>query len=396
MIVSQLSEAQRVTFDQFKENVKDCKLPDSSEDYILKWLVARNFDLDQAEKMLRHSVQWRLANRIDELKDQWEPPTVLVKYYPMGIIGYDKLYCPVWIVSFGQADWRGMLQSVSKRDYVRYVCYLSEMGIVQMKKNSEHGGKPVTCQTIVIDMEGLSMRQMGYKPFREVGIEGIKISESNYPENLRKTIIINAPKIFTLVFNMVKPFLHPVTLDKISIFGFDKSEWTAALLKEIDADQLPVHYGGTMTDSNGDPKCSGKISLGGEVPQSYYMETVKPTVKPEMTSMTVSSSSKKKLEYKIIQANSVLRWEFMTEDSDIGFSVYYVERNGDRVDIITNERVQSHLMMEEGDVVCVRPVLYVLEFDNSYSYLRSKKVWYRVVVDLPSASVVPFEEFNQK
>lgn len=57
-----------------------------------------------------------------------------------------------------------MLQSVSKRDYVRYVCYLSEMGIVQMKKNSEHGGKPVTCQTIVIDMEGLSMRQMGYKP----------------------------------------------------------------------------------------------------------------------------------------------------------------------------------------------------------------------------------------
>ncbi len=47
----------------------------------------------------------------------------------------------------------------------------------------------------------------------------------------------------------------------------------------------------------------------------------------------------------------------MTEDSDIGFSVYYVERNGERVDIITNERVQSHLMREEGEVVCVRPVL---------------------------------------
>ena len=47
----------------------------------------------------------------------------------------------------------------------------------------------------------------------------------------------------------------------------------------------------------------------------------------------------------------------MTEEGDIGFSAYYLERNGDRVDIITNERVQSHLMMEEGDVVCVRPVL---------------------------------------
>lgn len=30
-----------------------------------------------------------------------------------------------------------------------------------------------------------------YSKVREVGIEGIKISEANYPENLRKTIIIN-------------------------------------------------------------------------------------------------------------------------------------------------------------------------------------------------------------
>ena len=47
---------------------------------------------------------------------------------------------------------------------------------------------------------------------------------------------------------MVKPFLHQITLEKISVFSFDKKEWSAALLKEIDADQLPVYYGGTMTD----------------------------------------------------------------------------------------------------------------------------------------------------
>lgn len=59
---------------------------------------------------------------------------------------------------------------------------------------------------------------------------------------------------------MVKPFLNQVTHDKISVFGSDKSEWKAALLKEIDADQLPVYYGGTMTDSDGDPKCPSKVS----------------------------------------------------------------------------------------------------------------------------------------
>jgi hypothetical protein len=57
-----------------------------------------------------------------------------------------------------------MLQSVSKRDYLRYISYLSEKGVAEMKKNSERVDKPVTCQTFIIDMKGLSMRQLSYKP----------------------------------------------------------------------------------------------------------------------------------------------------------------------------------------------------------------------------------------
>ena len=38
---------------------------------------------------------------------------------------------------FGLADWRGILQSVSKRDYLRYVCYLAEMGVTETKKNKK-------------------------------------------------------------------------------------------------------------------------------------------------------------------------------------------------------------------------------------------------------------------
>jgi len=55
-----------------------------------------------------------------------------------------------------------------------------------------------------------------------------------------------------MVFALVKPFLHQMTLDKISVFGFDKKEWSVALLKEIDADQLPVQYGGSMINLKAD------------------------------------------------------------------------------------------------------------------------------------------------
>jgi hypothetical protein len=59
---------------------------------------------------------------------------------------------------------------------------------------------------------------------------------------------------------MMRPFMHQVTIDKVCVYGFDKNEWKSALLKDIDADQLPAHYGGTLTDpATGDPKCPHKV-----------------------------------------------------------------------------------------------------------------------------------------
>ena len=67
-------------------------------------------------------------------------------------------------MSFGNADWKGILKSVSKRDYLRYISYMAEKSFAQMRKNSLKTETPVTYQTFIIDMEGLSMRQMAYKP----------------------------------------------------------------------------------------------------------------------------------------------------------------------------------------------------------------------------------------
>jgi hypothetical protein len=70
----------------------------------------------------------------------------------------------VLIVSFGNADWRGILQSVSKRDYLRYISYMAEKNLAAMRKNSSNQVNPMLYQTFIVDMEGLSMNQMAYKP----------------------------------------------------------------------------------------------------------------------------------------------------------------------------------------------------------------------------------------
>lgn len=67
-----------------------------------------------------------------------------------------------------------------------------------------------------------------------------------------------APRIFSMFFGLLKPFIHEIDFPKITIFA-SKDEGTAALLDEIEADQLPIIYGGTMTDSDGNPNCSFKV-----------------------------------------------------------------------------------------------------------------------------------------
>ena len=63
-------------------------------------------NLETAETMYRRSAQWRTVRRVDELIT-WRPPSVLQKYYPWGMAGYDTDNCPVWIIPFGTADVKG-------------------------------------------------------------------------------------------------------------------------------------------------------------------------------------------------------------------------------------------------------------------------------------------------
>ncbi len=73
-------------------------------------------------------------------------------------------------------------------------------------------------------------------------------------------IFLTAPKIFDLLFSLVKPLLSEKTLSKLSIFGNDPDIWKPALLAEIPAEILPVSYGGTMTDPiDGNPDCSSLV-----------------------------------------------------------------------------------------------------------------------------------------
>ncbi|XP_055261004.1 SEC14-like protein 4 isoform X1 [Moschus berezovskii] len=244
-------------------------------------------------------------------------------------------------------------------------------------------GRRVDTAVMVFDMEGLSLRHL-WKPAVEVYQQFFAILEANYPETMKNLIVVRAPKLFPVAFNLVKSFMGEETRRKVVIMG---GNWKQELLKFISPDQLPVEFGGTMTDPDGNPKCLTKINYGGDVPQHYYLRN---HVRVQYDHQaTVGRGSSLQVDSEILFPGCVLRWQYASDGGDIGFGVFLKTKMGERqraaemTEVLASQRYNAHMVPEDGSLTCTEAGVYVLRFDNTYSLIHAKKISYTVEVLLP-------------
>ncbi|XP_042661567.1 SEC14-like protein 2 isoform X3 [Tyto alba] len=353
--VGDLSPRQAEALAQFRENLQDVlpSLPSQDDYFLLKWLRARCFDLPKSEAMLRKHVEVRKHMDADNII-AWEAPEVIKKYMSGGMCGYDREGSPIWYEIIGPLDAKGLLFSASKQDLLK--------------------NKFRDCELLRHQCEQQSQKLLS-------------MFEENYPESLKRLFIVKAPKIFPVAYNLVKHFLSEDTRKKVVVLG---SNWKEVLQNYIDPEQIPVEYGGTLTDPDGDPKCPSKINYGGDVPQHYYVRDQ--LAQQYEHTVVVNRGSSHQVEYEILFPGCVLRWQFRSEGADVGFGVYLKtkigerQRAGEMTEVYPNQRYNSHMVPEDGSLTCSTPGIYVLRFDNTYSYLHAKKVSYSVEVLLPDAA----------
>ncbi|ELK31521.1 SEC14-like protein 2, partial [Myotis davidii] len=353
---------------------------------------ARSFDLQKSEAMLRKHVEFRKQKDIDNVLN-WQPPEVVRLYLTGGMCGYDKEGSPIWYDIIGPLDAKGLLLSATKQDLLKTKMRDCERLMQECHHQSEKAsdgpvageamGKRVDSITMIYDCEGLGLKHL-WKPAVETYIEFLCMVEDNYPEKLKRLFVIKAPKLFPVAYNLVKPFLSEETRKKIMVLG---ANWKEVLLKYISADQVPVEYGGTMTDPDGNPKCKSKLNWGGDIPKTYY---VRDQLKQQYEhSVQISRGSSHQVEYEILFPGCVLRWQFTSDGSDIGFGIFLKTKMGERqkagemTEVLPNQRYNAHLVPEDGSLTCSTPGIYVLRFDNTYSFLHAKKVSFTVEVLLP-------------
>ncbi|EDM00207.1 similar to SEC14 (S. cerevisiae)-like 2 (predicted), isoform CRA_b [Rattus norvegicus] len=382
--VGDLSPQQQEALTRFREILQDVlpTLPKADDFFLLRWLRARNFDLKKSEDMLRKHVEFRNQQDLDHILT-WQPPEVIRLYDSGGLCGYDYEGCPVWFDLIGTLDPKGLFMSASKQDLIRKRIKVCEMLLHECELQSQKLGRKVERMVMVFDMEGLSLRHL-WKPAVEVYQQFFAILEANYPETVKNLIVIRAPKLFPVAFNLVKSFIGEVTQKKIVILG---GNWKQELLKFMSPDQLPVEFGGTMTDPDGNPKCLTKINYGGDVPKHYHLSSQE---RPQYEhNVVVGRGSSHQVENEILFPGCVLRWQFASDGGDIGFGIFLKTRMGERqkagemTEVLPNQRYNSHMVPEDGSLTCLKTGVYVLRFDNTYSLLHTKKVGYTAEVLLP-------------
>nr|KAG5713252.1 hypothetical protein BaRGS_007779 [Batillaria attramentaria] len=334
-----------------KENLSDLLKPEHDDHFLLRFLRARNFDLKKTELMLRNDFAWRKQIGADTILDDYIIPAAMEKYYPGGVCGQDKEGSLVWIDPVGRSDPKGLMRSLRKQDVMK-----SKVKVLE----SMYRRFALLTRDIVIvfDMEHFGMKHL-WKP---------------------------APKIFPIAYNLIRPILSEDTVKKIQIHG---TNYKQALMKHIDADQLPVHWGGTMVDPDGDPFCSSRVCMGGEVPEEYYIQDL--TATEGFTEASVGRGSSLQVDVEVALPRSAIRWQFKTDGFDIGFGVYRKtgegrQKAGEMEAVLPSDRVNSHLVPEDGSVTCSEPGSYVVRFDNTYSWTRSKKILYLIEVLQPDAA----------
>lgn len=219
---------------------------------LTRWLRARKFKYDDVIAMVEEAVQVRAdARKHDFYPDPVQAlgcePSVFMAQYPQLYHGHAKNGCPVFISKPGVLNTDGMECITTLDGILKFHWYIMMHDYkMRLKKHKEEHPDFVNFQTVtVIDLEHLSTSQLSQRALSIVKTQ-TAIDSVCYPETMNRTLVINAPRFFTMTWAIVKGWLDPRTASKVELISSRKS-WEARLRELVDEELLPSDYGGKGT-----------------------------------------------------------------------------------------------------------------------------------------------------
>mmetsp|Transcript_14441 Transcript_14441/g.23917 ORF Transcript_14441/g.23917 Transcript_14441/m.23917 type:complete len:1061 (+) Transcript_14441:165-3347(+) len=216
---------------------------------LLRYLRANKFDVEKTTGQIRKNVDWRIEHDVKGLVDKTPEEILgcdmddLVSVYPHWQCGFDESGQPVMYKLYSKKfQVERLLQMTTLEAIKMYHVWEQEACCRLCYEQSLATGYIVETVSAVVDIDGLAMNQLT-RDFLTLLKNIATIDQEQYPETLGKTYILNTPIAFPFVWRIIKPWLDPVTVSKINIFG--TSGYDETLKNDIGTHSLPLTYNGT-------------------------------------------------------------------------------------------------------------------------------------------------------
>uniref|UniRef100_H3H399 CRAL-TRIO domain-containing protein n=1 Tax=Phytophthora ramorum TaxID=164328 RepID=H3H399_PHYRM len=218
------------------------------------FLVAENGDVVKATERYETTLAWRKEVMADSILTMPQTLYDIIKAnYTQYLHKHDKLGHPLYIEKIGsinipQLKKVGVTQDTLFKHYLFAMEFTIKYAAHQICPCEACASSETQKLCIVLDARGIGMRDMGGDVFEFIR-RCTGAMQRYYPQRSFKIFIVNVPSWFGMAWKGVKPLLNETTRAKTNILT--ESETAAALLEFIDADNLPVEYGGTCACAGG-------------------------------------------------------------------------------------------------------------------------------------------------
>uniref|UniRef100_A0A672TQ13 SEC14 like lipid binding 5 n=1 Tax=Strigops habroptila TaxID=2489341 RepID=A0A672TQ13_STRHB len=317
-----MQESCLIRLRQWLQETHKGKIP--KDEHILRFLRARDFNIDKAREMLCQSLSWRKQYQVDYILQSWRPPALLDEYYTGGWHYQDKDGRPLYILRLGQMDTKGLVKALGEESLLRHVLSINEEGQKRCEENTNIFGRPITSWTCLVDLEGLNMRHL-WRPGVKALLRIIEVVEDNYPETLGRLLIVRAPRVFPVLWTLVSPFINENTRQKFLIYSGNNYQGPGGLVDYVDKDVIPDFLGGD---------CMCTVPEGGLVPKSLYQtddesessDHIRLWTETIYHSANVLRGAPHEIVVEILEGESVITWDFDILKGDVVFSLFHSKR----------------------------------------------------------------------
>uniref|UniRef100_A0A0P4WF13 CRAL-TRIO domain-containing protein n=2 Tax=Scylla olivacea TaxID=85551 RepID=A0A0P4WF13_SCYOL len=313
-----LQESRLIQLKKWVAELQKGKVP--SDTCLLRFLRARDFNIEKAREMLSHSLIWRKKNQVDKMMNEYQVPSVVQEYFPGGWHHHDKECRPLYLLRLGQMDVKGLVKSVGEEGLLKHTLHICEEGLRLTEEATLTYGRPITTWTLLVDLEGLNMRHL-WRPGIRTLLKIIEIVEANYPETMSCVLIIRAPRVFPILWTLVSTFIDETTRSKFLFYGGNDYQGPGGLIDYMPKENIPHILGG---------ECKTVVHEAGLVPKSMYLpgeemdaarQHLPMSDQSIYRSVSLGRGQVHEMVLLIEEAGSVICWDFDVMKNDVSFSV---------------------------------------------------------------------------